>query len=432
MDELFMCSVKTRALLEVWKIFIDAVRTRADGSHDTAPSGNAEQINAEFINLEKERNAEFINFAEGQFDKDNANDRLSIVKNTIFDNGVGIGSLFMYMRNPLSRVVTPVPDAGGGIDQYYSHIIPALLINQLLPALSALADNLVETHVLCIGNGFNPDEVWWFDYAVPPDDYDKWVGYVVGVIFTSTAFTKVLQHVQRNFDSNDRKIVRRVCIWLKVYGHVWMLVMEVTERETFCFAVDNLHKSDFRDAFVSAFAAKIKPQKTARQAVASVPRIGTQQVPLTSDLMCVSFMARCTVYLSMVNSSIQQTSVKLFADETGITLELAAYIEFEKGLFDFMRNTLNSGKTVWLSPIRDCFVNIADICLMTVARGSEHLPDSRQQFVYAGGGIFQGKTPGSSAGNGLRLEGVNGCTVSSHFIVRECMVLLMGMRLKQN
>jgi hypothetical protein len=416
-------------ILKSWKIFIEGV---------SFPGSVDWESGSQLLAHARERRAEFAELAkvESVKDMEQSAQNWTIGTNNFMCDGVDIGCPFMYqLYNSEVRLVSPVMTEKGAINQYYSHVMPALFLNQLLPTLISHENNLVETYVICLGN--RCAYPWW-DREIPVAKFHDVAVYIARLIISTSAFQHAIKRLVRAFGGSCKKTIRRLCIWLKVWRHVFMLVLEATQETVVCFSVNNIVRDEFTDAIVNAFVIEVNENKffksmSARRFPAGAPVISAEQISISPDMMCVSFMARCTLYLSMVNSSYQRLMVGSFAKATGPLVESAAYDEFESGLFKFIEDTHREGKLVWLSPMNRAFMNINDIYLMKVEKENAGSREGRKCFVYAGSGEFVERIPRPIEES----RPLGGCGVSSHFtpsqcLLRECSAILERLRLKTN
>jgi hypothetical protein len=334
-------------------------------------------------------------------------------------NGNPVGCSFLYSRIAgKSDYVLPIMYPNGGIKHYYSHVVPALMINQLMPTLERIGTE-VTTYVLCQGNGIR--NAWWeSDHAKDENVADR----VIGCLFRSNAFRLCCGYMTDSFGTG--KTVKRLCIWIKDYGHVFMLVWETRLSDTttsHCFVVDNVCNNEFSAVLLERFIYWLGLQFSSRKFSRlreGVVCLDRSHIPVEHDMMCVSFMTRSTLYLSMVNRADLMWTIEKLHQKAGIELERKNYIAFERCLLDFVETRRDLKKTVWLSPIHEEFVNINDVKLLSVNPAIAYIPKGRIPHVYAGatrGFVPESMTCGEST------CAINACYPPlAH--VRECRLLL--------
>jgi hypothetical protein len=335
-----------------------------------------------------------------------------------------VGCSFLYsILYGQKRYTLPIMYKDGALMQYYSHVIPALMINQLMPTLERIGTE-VTTYVLCQGNGIQ--NAWWDrDHVGDEDVADR----VIACLWRSDAFRLCGRCMTGGFRTGKK--VKRLCIWIKDFGHVFMLVWETRVSDTttsYCFAVDNLCENSFRDVLLDRFIYWLGLQyspHTFSKLRKGVACLDGRHIGIEPDMLCVSFMTRSTLYLSMVNRADLVWTTKRLHGKAGIELERKHYIAFERCLLKFIETCMVLRNTVWLSPIHGQFVNINDVKLLSVNPAIAHIPRGRIPYVYAG--ATRGFVPESMI-CGDSEEGKVTCVINSRFLplahVRECRLAL--------
>ena len=288
------------------------------------------------------------------------------------------------------EIAMPLMTEGGGINIYHAHVLPALIINKLLPVVSSFNKNKVSTYVLCQGNGISDTDNWWMSHVDFNSIAEK-SQIVVANILQSKAFDHVFSIMSDNhFQSN--KNIKRLCIWISMHAHIFTLIWEVRKNSdgsvsSSCFSVDNLVHGVFRDQIVREFVRRINVKLTnAKQTISthSFHGLSPPGVGVALDMKCVSYMTRATLYFSMVNNSNAQYMIRMFHERVGLDIERGAFKHFTDKLLEFVKGVLESKKMVWISPINDKFVNIDDIYLMKVDPLKVGLSKGKEAFVYQG------------------------------------------------
>ena len=335
-------------------------------------------------------------------------------------------------------------NSNGSFGLYYCHMLPALFMNQLLSDISARPSSQVEMHVLCMGDLIGSGHPWtylkWTEGKVPAV-----VTEVLTSLYTSDAFKRVVDRVKETFNSRDKPI-RRVCVWFRVRKHVNTLWWETTKDGSVCFMADNIDElTKLSEHIVSSFRNKVS--RLIHKNVCTFSRseaenmLYAKHIVLGDRMMCVSYMSRVTLYLSMVdfpsfkndNGLIKPSDVMSaageFSDVAGCYLEENMFMDFLSRLTLFVEEASKQNKLVLLSPIESTFANIEDVFLRTVkfspAAGEKRLTDYEYQgspgFVEKGVSPPDGHNPKTS------------CSLSTHFTllphIRECKLLLDAMRL---
>ena len=356
--------------------------------------------------------------------------------NNILYGGQGIGCSF---SDRSGHDYCPFVQPDGGIDAYFAHLLPALMINNLMKTLSSYTGNFVETRVLCQGTSGIRDE-WWVE-NLSPANTDKKSSDIVDHLFISPAFVDVVSELSGWVPPPPPgKNVFRVCIWIIVPEHVFMLVWEThfladgSRESSTCFAVDNVTlgsvsaSNEFqllagiRDSVVEKFIDKInsyidsykcrivdvmkeltsefeklnlgevkgeesrgEPVKT--QIISkSIKPLGFDDVFQCKDMVCVSFMTRCTLYLSMVNDCRFMFLVGHFSRAAGLSFERECYKDFQFLLKSFIDDANRCKRMVLFHPVEKPFVDISKICLVTIDPSDRNPLESRMYYQYQGSG----------------------------------------------
>lgn len=336
--------------------------------------------------------------------------------NFLFD---GIDRGCPFFRSDKTATSFPLMSETGRFGFYHAHVLPALIINQFLKVTTVLARGTIETHVLCQGNGYASSYKWW---ELSDADITRkkitWAGLIVKWLLSSLAFQAKLR-VMGNKIFNSGVKVKRLCVWLMKPLHVFMIVWEVSllgdDRgvSSVCYHIDNLEKNDVRDEILQIFVVKINrivTEFTTSKQPDNDRVIRPVHVPIVPDMMCVSFMARSTVYLSMIHSTAMAPTVILFHKAIGLENERATYNSFNNKLIEFIQMCVRDGSMVWISPICAAFVDIQDIHLVKVSRGNEN--SRHDHYVYAG--ARRGFVPLGDT-DSVDIEDEMQCTISSRF-----------------
>jgi hypothetical protein len=201
---------------------------------------------------------------------------------------------------------------------------------------------------------------------------------------------------------NDGKKIRRVCVWLMMPGHVFMVVWEKGENYDVVYFADNIRENAWRSRFLYAFVRKIsgfrlhKPNNVTVMDRFSESIFSGTEVQITPDMMCVSFMARCTVYLSSMCVFLDKGQLKCILNSADIYFHKKAYAQFEERLYTRLLENLvpaepakfgDAGKCVWLPvSMNQRFVNINDVKLICfdAMKGAPETADTFDLFLTLG------------------------------------------------
>lgn len=367
-----------------WEMFINAGKRDGGPSRIETLTSRLEQRRADFFSHVRD------NLALGEIATKLSNKKWTIKNGNFFcDDFIDMGCPLVctYVNNN-PQFLMPLMDSYGAFDPYHAHILPALMINKLLLLVSSFEKNKVLTYVLCHGNGITERENWWNSVIQGTNDLTSRSKRVVNLIFACKAFRSIFNKIR--FLPKSGKSVKRLCIWIGMPGHVFIIVWEITFKpaamfSSVCFAVDNLAKNEFRDTVVTDFVSELNINKIKTTALGlSTSFISSSDIGIAEDMKCVSFMARATLYFSMVNGVNDHWMVREFHNKVGIEQERNAFKLFTEALLEFIKQVSEERKMVWISPICDTFVNINSIYLMKVDPSNAHLKSDQDKFVYQG------------------------------------------------
>ena len=292
-----------------------------------------------------------------------------VFNGNFFIEQINIVSPFMYTFNGKFPVtVSPLTIDSHGVDEYYANILPALMVNQLIPAIQNIPGNTVNSHVLCEGSGFlarqrlcaRGDDLSDMDLLIKSSE-------IAISMARSSALKKILKDRQSGF--MDGKSVDRVCIWFRAPRgpkRFVLLVMEMTSAKSGCFIVDSHDDKTLHVCIVSQFISFINtdgyligPKVTA---------LNNLVQDSEKDFMGrLSFIVRNTVFFSLTGS-FSDASITTYNDafRSEITYKPDDGNSFATKLCNFLDICSRDSKIVWLSPTDFEFLNIRDVYLIPV------------------------------------------------------------------
>jgi hypothetical protein len=172
-----------------------------------------------------------------------------------------------------------------------------------------------------------------------------------------------------------------------------------------------------------------------------------EHIGLGGHLVCVSYLSRITLYMSMVDvSSFEMVGTKIkasdailaagdFSDVAGMYTEMNMFMDFLWRLTLFVGTASEEKRLVLLSPIDSTFANIKDVFLRTVDF-SDAVGSKLRDYVYRGPEGFVERADSGSVEGGPASEvapgrGVGGsCSLQTQFtLIRECKRLVDALRL---
>ena len=311
-----------------------------------------------------------------------------------------------------SPIEPPCMTSSAAFPMRYAHVLPALMISNFMKRTQ---NDKVDMTVLCRGYGFEEEEKWWTeDTSATADDAAK-------CVVESEAFQSCVR-------TPRTKPIKRICVWMLCIGHVFMVVWEQGDCHDSVYFSDNAvgdrSIDSFRNDFLQKFRDRLSPHRSKANNVLKGDFLersifSTSQIQIQPDLMCVSFMARSTVYLNTMDDFLGRDALGFIVELVSVRNQASRYLKFEKALAEFLTARLmREGLCVWLPEVmKNKFVNISDICLLvfdpTIEGGLENA--NRYEYFLGDWMSFRDakkKTGIAFAGNNKE------CTVSS--AMREC------------
>lgn len=247
--------------------------------------------------------------------------------------------------------LAPIPTESGGFKPIYSQCIPAIVLNSLIPQVKS---PLIDLHVFC--RGFKD---------IKNVDLDIYNDISNNVEYRAAAQKPLIPG-----------ITRRICLWVRLEDHVFMIVwdskiIEGGEAQHECYTADCSEIHTMSNSIMTSLYIGMLSQFVG--GAGKVSRLGNR---ITSSeirvdyggLVCVSFVARATLYLSMLVDPLANTrmiiDVSHFAE--GNRLDAFIYRCFERHLYDFVSHNTKQGNIVMFNPknMYEHFINIQNVQLI--------------------------------------------------------------------
>ena len=289
------------------------------------------------------------------------------------------------------EIITPTTSSRGGIKLGYSQFISATIVKSMI---SKLKSPQIDLHIICSGYNDILNEVF---------DMPK--------IVDSEAFQTAKRKDIRPGTT------RRICIWLSVKDHVLMLVWDsvnrgegrkITHKMYSCDSATYVGGSPINAnrLYLVIFRDSIKEYSGRNRNDCEIldNQITKEEIRVDEGgLMCVSFVTRATIYLSMIIDPINHKDIirQMSHFDEGNKIDAFLYRCFESHLFTLIHNQTMDGNLVMFSG-RNMYkkaVNINDINLI-IENGGNGMIDTL---------VYKGVDTGFKVGRG------NACITASHF-----------------
>ena len=257
--------------------------------------------------------------------------------------------------------------SGGGLPQCHAHPLLAIFIQ---PHLKSLHNERMEFHVLCHGLRYEDKtiETWNSERDnVSMDNYK----YFTQHLFDSNALKSILEQP-------ILKPIRRICIWMLLYKHTVLLCWdEFRDSQMVRHAwniYDNLPNTQvnlitLKSEFEAQLRNAIREKKCGKGEIICRGHTRLPFITLRSDLVCVSFMARCTLYLKMFEGATLGDGPFPDTDEQVLHHIRMMYAKFEMSMHKFARQMISRKRIILFHPDTDAtFINVHSVKLITVSQ----------------------------------------------------------------
>ena len=357
----------------------------------------------------------------------------------------------------------------GGVYTTYAHIMPALLLKNVIPYLCGDKKNM---HVLCMGWKFNFSKDCWLNSS--KYNADTGSNLVIDAIMESNALREI----------NDRKFIteveigkhQRIVVWLLEDKHAfavgWNIYRESSDKFQCCvFEINSAKTTDFvrkingklpdkltefygpinktnldsKLSFIvfSDFALSEKETSSVNGG-GVVPNFSNQiitpsDIGAPTDFPCVPFMARCTMYLSFINDLTEAHNISDLGMYMDLYEEKNLYSRFETCCIDIMDKIVTSDRHCLLVPPAICdkkIININDIHLEEFDPENSYYIKVVEFFGFDQG--FLQWLPGGGSRETIERPLHSPCIHQAHYpstpalsAIRECRMLLSALMLRR-
>ena len=282
----------------------------------------------------------------------------------------------------------------GSFYEKYCFTIPALFLQH---HLQTLQNEHLDFHVVCQGFKFESvKNVLGYEqrynvYAEQLElmavrNYDKQIQAMVT--------SETVRRIRQNPIDSQRYTIRRICFWINTKDHVFVVCWDEyavpTVVQHMLSIIDNMYPESMveidqlREAFEKAIRLIEKEESYTSDTDSVVSDQSnqiyyikfqwynldwTRHVPFEKDFICVSFMARCTLYLSMFEGAIFNFKFdkKLYENKPLLEHLQMVYRQFEIDLYCFTRDRVNKGYIVLFpSTLNTRYLEVNQITLMTM------------------------------------------------------------------
>jgi hypothetical protein len=287
-----------------------------------------------------------------------------------------------------SAYFSPLMCEDGGIPTGYAHFISGLMLNKIIPRM---AHRDVMFSVLCLGRGLlvDAERREWINNTRVNEDHEKLDG-ICGDIFQNLIESAAFRDVIKK-PSAGTKHVHRTVLWLSRNSHAFAIGWEVSsDGYGTVFVLDCMPPDKFIHKLVDVFTLGL--ERVYLETVGfevcfdALPYslTGTSDVPTAPDFVCVPFMARSTLYISIMPSLFRDVDFSGFVKHIGIDLERRLYAHFEYMLLDFIDMRFKKKQCLRFSESfhNETILNINNIWFDVVSKSGE--AENTAKFFFDG------------------------------------------------
>jgi len=251
---------------------------------------------------------------------------------------------------------TPLKAVVGGFAPMYWQIVFGLLFNQILKDITHAN---VDFYVLCQGWGYTPSDSWW--KITDPREYDipYWHKRIVDLCLKSEDF----QRIRKPDTLREGKHIR-IVVWLCHFEHAFAVGWNFHKKSGVVsgqfFYIDCNHYNNFACNITIEFSRRLNKMFLIQGnfIVQRKSIVLRKEVSATAEFSCVPFMARSTMYISLIDTIYSSTDIRPLVDETAeggrkteMEFSLKVYYQFEKMLLETAEEVITNQKKLLLLPV---------------------------------------------------------------------------------
>lgn len=310
-----------------------------------------------------------------------------------------------------------------------SSLIFGIFFNRIIPSVKHHA---VDVYVLCGGYAYN-EKVYFWQGGDSREDKKRKINELFSVIVTSDDFKSI--PTPDKITEGQRV---RTFVWLSrerhAFGVVWDMFLSGEQRQLEIYQINSCVYDPYGIDVVDIFRDRLCRMFSMNPQGGGLTLIPNRIVETADNFPCVPFLARSTLYMSMLeNLSDKQTlqkiahTVKCFTDggsNTECTAAERLYVLYELKLLRLAENVFRIRKQILVCPLETMnqnFVNINRFYLESIGVGNR-IPSRRYVFNGFEDGFVRLRADGTVCAS-------EACTFMSRVpaaisAVRECILLI--------
>lgn len=258
------------------------------------------------------------------------------------------------------RAIPPCMNVDGSFHPFYAYFILGLFLNRIT---QFIVSSNVSLHILCMGWNYQGGDIWW-DTEIRTENFKGVCTEITNNVFSSEAF-KAIQNPQSLTEGK----YSRTIVWLLSKGHGfaigWNFYKIGALLHCNVFRIDALDKNPFADALLNLFASELKKMFKCVISKKLASAVDVSDVKVSDDFPCVPFLARATLYASMVDGLDEFGEIYTLTRKLDLNKEKNLYYLFEKTMLEFTEAEVNLNKCIFLPPklMTEKIININDFFL---------------------------------------------------------------------
>jgi hypothetical protein len=219
-------------------------------------------------------------------------------------------------------------------------------------------------HILCFGWNYHGSEIWWDRPIVEKKEIKSICMNISKYVFSSAAFLAI-----KNPLTLEKGFQIRTIVWLLFEGHGfaigWNFHTIGANLHCIVFPIDLLDKNPFVEELLPLFCSELQTKFDCIIAKKLDSLVEVGDIKFSEDFPCVPFLARATLYVSMLDSLGGFGDIYSLARKLDLDTEKKLYHLFEKTMLEFTESEVKHKKCIFLPPklITEKFININDFYL---------------------------------------------------------------------
>jgi len=295
----------------------------------------------------------------------------SLVQSIPRSSRIGIQKLIQYEDIP------PCMYTDGSFHPFYAYFILGLFLNRITQCIKS---SKISLNILCMGWNYRGDEIWW-EKEYGKDELNEVCMKITDHVFSSEAFDTIKHTTESLIEGKQSRTI----VWLLSKGHGFAIGWNISKISTklHCkvFRIDALDRNPIADVLLEMFSSKLQTMIGGTISTKLSSIVDVSDVRVSDDFPCVPFLARATLYASMVDSLDEIGEIYDLARKLDLNREKNLYHLFEKTMLEFTESEAIKKKCIFLPPklMIEKIININEFFLESMGSNGQSV-----QYVFNG------------------------------------------------